>query len=157
MQSLVLFNLAALKAALVGPFRAPVIIVVDTLPGLCFAETVPWNGQKASVSSHRNELIASGGNMDIWCGLCSRATEQHPRVRASIITLAWSQVWEVFIVRRKCLKAGKFYSIVVFSPPKIKNLISKNNSIPYCGTDTLAYYFLDKHSCTEYVISGRGR
>lgn len=57
MQSLVLFNLAALKAALVGPLRAPVIIVVDTLPGLRFAETVPWtDGQKASVSSHHNEF-----------------------------------------------------------------------------------------------------
>lgn len=41
MQSLVLLALAALKAALVGPLRAPVIIVVHTLPGLCFSQTVP--------------------------------------------------------------------------------------------------------------------
>lgn len=108
MQSLVLFNLAALKAALVGPFRTPVVIVVDTLPGLRFAETVPCGGQKASVSSHRNGLIAIGGNMDIWCGLCShRATEQQPRVQASIIMLARSQVWEVLVVRKQCPKAQK--------------------------------------------------
>lgn len=41
MQSLVLLPLAALEAALVGPLRAPVIIVVHTLPGLRFAQTVP--------------------------------------------------------------------------------------------------------------------
>lgn len=56
MQSLVLLHLAALEAALVGPLRAPVVIVVHTLPGLRFTQTVPWDGQKASVSSHRNEL-----------------------------------------------------------------------------------------------------
>lgn len=66
-QSLVLFTLAAFEAALVGPLCAPVIIVVHTLPGLCFAQTVPWDGQKASVSSHHNELKISRGSVDIWC------------------------------------------------------------------------------------------
>lgn len=68
-QSLVLLPLAALETALVGPLRTPVIIVVHTLPGLCFAQTVPWDGQKASVSSHRNELkTQNGGSADIWRG-----------------------------------------------------------------------------------------
>lgn len=81
MQSLVLFNLTALKAALVGPFRPPIVIVVDTLPGLRFAEAVPCDGQKASVSSHHHELKVSGGNTDIWREFALRATRQHPRVR----------------------------------------------------------------------------
>lgn len=72
-QSLVLFTLAAFKAALVGPLCAPVIIVVHTLPGLRFAQTVPWDGQKASVSSHHNELKVSGGSSDIWCMIRSMA------------------------------------------------------------------------------------
>lgn len=70
-QSLVLLPLAALKAALVGPLRTPVIIVVHTLPGLCFSQTVPWDRQKASVSSHHNELKLSGGNADIWSRILS--------------------------------------------------------------------------------------
>lgn len=41
MQPLVLFALAALEAALVGPLRAPVIVVVHAFPGLRFAQTVP--------------------------------------------------------------------------------------------------------------------
>lgn len=66
MQPLVLLSLAALEAALVGPLCTPVIVVVHTLPGLCFAQTVPCDGQKASVSSHRNELKINSGNTDIW-------------------------------------------------------------------------------------------
>lgn len=70
-QTLVLLPLAAFEAALVGPLRVPVIIVVHTLPGLRFAQTVPWDGQKASVSSHRNELKLNGGSADIWCRIRS--------------------------------------------------------------------------------------
>lgn len=41
MLPLVLISLAALKTTLVGLLCAPVVIVVDTLPGLCLAQTVP--------------------------------------------------------------------------------------------------------------------
>jgi len=39
-QSLVLVALAALKAALVGALRAPVVVVVDTFAGLRLAQAV---------------------------------------------------------------------------------------------------------------------
>lgn len=60
-QPLVLFPLAALKSTLVGPLCSPVIIVVHTFSGLHLSHTVPWCGQKALVSMHRNELKRSGG------------------------------------------------------------------------------------------------
>lgn len=38
------------------------------------------------------------------------------------------------------------------------NLIRKKKTIVYPTVAlTLAYYFLDKHSCSEYDTSGRGR
>lgn len=82
MQSLVIVSLAALKAALVGPLRAPVIIVVHTLPGLRFAQTVPCDGQKASVSSRCNEMKHGHMVRDPFC-----ATKEYLS-RASIIALA---------------------------------------------------------------------
>lgn len=95
MQPLVLFTLAALKAALVGPLRAPVIIVVHTFPGLCFTQTVPWDRQKASVRSQCNEMHRSGGKADIW-----RHQEPSLTSRASIINLAKGQAEELCVVKR---------------------------------------------------------
>lgn len=54
--------------------------------------TSPWIERKRRKRGHI-----------VWVAL--HATEQHPRVRASIITLASGQVWEVFIVRRQSLQA----------------------------------------------------
>lgn len=77
MQALVLVALAALEAALVGPLRAPVVVVVHTLQGLGFAQAVPWDGQKASVSARCDELIVSGGSRDIWRRDPLAATKKH--------------------------------------------------------------------------------
>lgn len=107
-QSLVLFTLAALKAALVGPLCTPVIIVVHTLPGLCFAQTVPWDGQKAPVSSHCNEMKLSGGSADIWCRIRSvprRKTWAEPL--SSLWHMAKFQ--ELSVVKKEFLRAKKLF------------------------------------------------
>lgn len=107
MQSLVLLPLTALEATLVGPLCAPVIIVVHTLPGLRFAQTVPCDGQKASVSSHLNELRKSAAEARTYGAGSALCHEEISPSRASIITLAHGQVWELSVVKREFLWAKK--------------------------------------------------